>query len=182
MRHFSSGLLILAVVMTTLPAHAGNRWNVTVAGGLMKFQGMLLAEACTVDIGDRLMRVSMGQIRSNQFRFTGQDINPVAFDIHLRDCTTNVSRRVGIAFQGVVDGKDPGVLSVGEGSGIATGVGVALFDEQDRLIPINTPPSYWTPLQNGPVTLHMVAKYRATGHDVTGGRADAQALFSLTYQ
>lgn len=182
MRHTGTGLLILAAVMTTLTVQAGNRWNVTVAGGLMKFQGMLLAEACTVEIGDRLLRVPMGQVSSNQFRYTGQDINPVYFDIHLRDCTTNVSRRVGIAFQGVADGKDPQVLSVGEGPGTATGVGVALFDEQDRLIPINTPPSFWSPLKNGPVTLHLVAKYRATGHEVTGGRADASALFSLTYQ
>ncbi|MBZ7195143.1 fimbrial protein, partial [Klebsiella oxytoca] len=49
-------------------------------------------------------------------------------------------------------------------------------------IPLNGPPAAWTRLYTGPTTLHFVAKYRATGHQVTGGAANAQAWFSLTYQ
>ncbi len=74
------------------------------------------------------------------------------------------------------------MLSVGEGPGIATGIGVALFDKEDRLIPLNSPAGAWSRLYTGPTTLHFVAKYRATGHQVTGGAANAQAWFSLTYQ
>ncbi|HHS9693534.1 TPA: fimbrial protein, partial [Klebsiella michiganensis] len=37
-------------------------------------------------------------------------------------------------------------------------------------------------IYTGPTTLHFVAKYRATGKQVTGGVANAQASFSLTYQ
>ncbi len=74
------------------------------------------------------------------------------------------------------------MLSVGEGPGIATGIGVALFDKEDRLIPLNSPAGARSRLYTGPTTLHFVAKYRATGHQVTGGAANAQAWFSLTYQ
>lgn len=42
-----------------------------------------------------------------------------------------VSERVGVAFHGVADGKNPDVLSVGEGPGIATNVGIALFDDEE---------------------------------------------------
>lgn len=52
-----------------------------------------------------------------------------------------VSERVGVAFHGVADGKNPDVLSVGEGPGIATNIGVALFDDEGNLVPINRPPA-----------------------------------------
>jgi fimbrial protein len=77
---------------------------------------------------------------------------------------------------------NPDVLSVGEGPGIATGIGVALFDKTGSQIPLNAPAGAWTQLHTGPTTLHFVAKYRSTGNQVTGGAANAQAWFSLTYQ
>ena len=54
-----------------------------------------------------------------------------------------MSERVGVAFHGVADGKNPDVLSVGEGPGIATNIGVALFDDEGNLVPINRPPANW---------------------------------------
>ncbi|RYA68073.1 fimbrial protein, partial [Enterobacter cloacae complex sp. 2DZ2F16B1] len=56
------------------------------------------------------------------------------------------------------------------------------FDKTGSQIPLNAPPGSWSPLHTGPTTLHFVAKYRATGNQVTGGAANAQAWFSLTYQ
>lgn len=163
-------------------ALAGNHWNVTVAGGNMRFQGVIIAESCRVEAGDQQMTVNMGQISSNRFHSAGEDTNPVPFDIHLQDCSTAVSQHVGVSFRGVADGKNPDVLSVSEGPGIATGVGIALFDNEDQLIPLNSPPGAWRRLYTGPTTLHFVAKYRATGNQVTGGAANAQVWFSLTYQ
>ncbi len=163
-------------------ALAGNHWNVTVAGGNMRFQGVIIAESCRVEAGDQQMTVNMGQISSNRFHSAGEDANPVPFDIHLQDCSTAVSQHVGVSFRGVADGKNPDVLSVGEGPGIATGLGIALFDNEDQLIPLNSPPGAWRRLYTGPTTLHFVAKYRATGNQVTGGAANAQVWFSLTYQ
>ena len=78
--------------------------------------------------------------------------------------------------------KNPDVLSVGEGPGIATNIGVALFDDEGNLVPINRPPANWKRLYSGSTSLHFIAKYRATGRRVTGGIANAQAWFSLTYQ
>ncbi|MBU3895664.1 type 1 fimbrial protein [Serratia rubidaea] len=160
---------------------AGNRWNVVLPGGLMHFQGKLITEACTVDAGDSHLSVSMGQVSSNRFRRVGDDADPVPFDLHLQNCSTRVSQRIGILFQGVADGKNPEVLSVGEGVGIATGVGIALFDDTGHLLPINAS-SQGRALRAGTRAIHFVAKYRATGHEVTGGIASAQAWFTLTYQ
>lgn len=172
---------LLMLLLSPL-ALAGNRSNVTVAGGNMRFQGVIIAESCRVEADNQQMTVIMGQISSNRFHEEGEDANPEPFDIHLQDCNTAVSQHVGVSFHGVADGKNPDVLSVGEGPGIATGVGIALFDINDHLIPLNMSQGGWRRLYTGPNTLHFVAKYRATGNKVTGGVANAQAWFSLTYQ
>lgn len=106
-------------------ALAGNKWNTTLPGGNMQFQGVIIAETCRIEAGDKQMTVNMGQISSNRFHAVGEDSAPVPFVIHLRECSTVVSERVGVAFHGVADGKNPDVLSVGEGPGIATNIGVA---------------------------------------------------------
>lgn len=172
----------LVALCLPLFVQAGNQWNVTLPGGGMRFQGIIIAESCRVEAGDRQLSINMGRISSNRFQSVGEDSNPVAFDIHLRDCSNAVSQRVGISFLGVADGKDPDVLSVGEGPGIATDIGLALFDDQDQLILLNAPPRTWKHIYTGPTTLHFVAKYRATGRHVMGGVANAHAWFSLTYQ
>ncbi|HFT1963318.1 TPA: fimbrial protein [Enterobacter ludwigii] len=179
MQGMKSGLLIF--LLPTL-ALAGNHLNVTVAGGSMRFQGVIIAESCRVEINDQQMTINLGQISSNRFHSEGEDASPVPLDIHLLDCSTAVSKHVGASFRGVADGKNPDVLSVGEGPGFATGVGIALFDRKEQLVPLNSPPGAWQTLYNGPTTLHFVAKYRATSNQVTGGAINAQLWFSLTYQ
>lgn len=178
MHRMKSGLLMLLLPVCAL---AVNKWNDFLPGGNMRFQGVIIAESCRVEAGDRQMTVNMGQISSNRFHAAGEDTNPVPFYIHLQECSTAVSQRVGVTFHGIADGKDPDVLSVGEGPGIASGIGIALFDQQGNLISLNSPPGRWT-LYTEPTTLHFIAKYRSTGRQVTGGRANAQAWFSLTYQ
>lgn len=173
------GFLLMLIAPLSL---AGNKWNVTLPVGQMRFQGELIAEACTVEAGDRQLVVRMGQVRSNLFKVAGDDARGVPFSLHFQDCNPNVSVRVGIVFHGVADGKNPDVLSVGEGEGIASGVGIALFDEQGQFIPLNSEPQFWKPLAKGTRILQFVAKYRATGNSVVGGAANAQAWFSLTYQ
>ena len=124
-------------------ALAGDHWNVMVAGGSLQFHGVIIAESCRVEVGDQQMTVNMGQVSSNRFHSTGEDASPVPFDIHLQDCSTKVSQQVGVSFRGVADGKNPDVLSVGEGPGIATGIGIAFLNTEDQLIPLNGPPSLW---------------------------------------
>ena len=91
MQRMKSGLLILLLPACAL---AGNKWNVTLPGGSMRFQGVIIAESCRVEAGDRQMTVQMGQISSNRFHAPGEDINPVSFDIHLQAWHFMASQRV----------------------------------------------------------------------------------------
>lgn len=103
MQGMKSGLLLLLPPL----ALAGNHWNVTLPGGSMRFQGLIMASSCRVEAGDRQMTVNLGQISSNRFHAVGEDSNPIPFAIHLQDCSTAVSQHVGVTFHGVADGKNP---------------------------------------------------------------------------
>lgn len=174
---------LIFFMMLTPCVFAGNNWNVTVAGGNMRFQGEIIAEACRVEAGSHHMNVIMGQVRSNQFHFVGEEASPTPFEIKLLGCSATVSKHVSVAFHGVADRKNPQLLSVGEGDGIASGVAVAIFDRKNKLLPINGPVHSSTSLPiDGLLSLRFIAKYSSTDLVVTGGRANATALFSLTYE
>lgn len=176
------GAGILLTLVLGPKAIAGNPRDEPSLGGLMRFQGEVIAETCSVETQDRNLMVSMGHITTERFQLAGDESGAVPFDLHLQNCNTTVSRNVSVMFHGMADSNNPEMLSVGDGPGVATGVAVALFDDRGRFIPLNTAPQYWVPLQDGPLTLHFVAKYRATGLSVSDGLANAQAWFALTYQ
>jgi hypothetical protein len=61
-----------AVFLLSPLALAGNQWNVTLPGGNMRFQGVIIAESCRVEAGDQQLTVNMGQISSNRFHSPGK--------------------------------------------------------------------------------------------------------------
>ncbi|HIE9359441.1 TPA: fimbrial protein [Klebsiella quasipneumoniae subsp. similipneumoniae] len=180
MQRVKSGLLMM--MLSPFVFAEGNILEGDYAGGTMRFRGQIFAETCRVVSESQQLTIHMGTISSNRFHSLGDDANPVPFDIHLRDCDAIVSKHIGIAFKGVADSKNPDVLSVGEGPDVATGIGVVIFNEANKLIPLNGDASNWKRINSGPIAFHLVAKYRATSRQVTGGVANAQAWFSLTYQ
>jgi len=179
MQGVKTGLLMFLLSPLALAVPHG---EITESGGNMRFQGVIVAETCRVEAGDRQMMIHMGPINSNRFHPPFGDTDLVLFDVQLEDCTKMVRQHLGLSFSGVLDDKNPDVLSVGEGPGVATGVGVALFDTNNKLIPLNGSPSEWQQLYTGPSTLHFIAKYRATDNHVTQGATNAQAWFALTYE
>lgn len=87
----------------------------------MRFQGVIIAESCRVEAGDRQMTVNMGQISSNRFHTAGEDTNSVPFDIYLQECSTAVSQRVGVAFHGIPMVKIPMFSPLVRGRGSPAG-------------------------------------------------------------
>ncbi|SFN19694.1 fimbrial protein [Izhakiella capsodis] len=128
---------------------ACNKWDHKLPVGQLHSQGELIAEACMVEAGDRQPVVRMELFSSNRFEDSGNEAEPMPFSLHLQGCNPNVSDRIGIVFYGVADGKKPDVLSIGEGERTASDIGIGLFDEQGKLIPINAELKTWKPLTKG---------------------------------
>lgn len=147
----------------------------------MRFQGLIMASSCHVEAGDRQMTVNLGQISSNRFHAVGEDSNPIPFAIHLQDCSTAVSQHVGVTFLAWLMEKTPTCcrwVKVGDRQWDR----YCAIRQPGPAAPLNRPTDRWISLYRGRTTLNFVAKYRATGRQVTGGAANAQAWFSLTYQ
>lgn len=176
-----SGQAFLLFAYLPLLAWAGNHHVVTVPGGDVHFSGAVVEAACVVDTDSEAQTVEMGQVRSSTFTSVGSWGDPQPFTIVLKDCDINISQRVGVAFNGVTDVKDPSVLAVTGGAGSAKNIGVGIFDSVGNLLIPNTSPQHFTSLNNDTTVLSFIAKYRATAANISPGEADAQAWFTLTY-
>ncbi|OAT36728.1 fimbrial protein [Proteus myxofaciens] len=177
-------LMLSLLILFSLSLQAGGaNWKVELPGGEMRFYGELIAEACSVAISDQSMIVNMGQLSTNKLTAPGQDSDPIKFDIHLQECNHEISKFVSITFLGVANDINHDILSVDNGDDSAKGVGIAIFDSNNNLIPINSLPMKVALLnKEREMTLHFMTKYRATSYNIMGGKADAYADFLLTYE
>lgn len=91
-------------------ALAGKPWYAIFPEGGVRFQGKVIAEACSLVLSNRQMTVDMGQLSNNLFHAAGEYGDLVGFDVRLQDCSAAVSQRVGVSFYGVSDSYEPDLL------------------------------------------------------------------------
>lgn len=167
-------------------SYAQLAFPVILPGGLTKFRGQVVAGTCTIDSGDRFLTVDMGRISSNRLLQVGEYADPIPFTLHFRNCNSETGHHLSLVFRGVADDQDKDLLAITQELNSARGVGIALFDSQGSIIPLN---SVFIPISDGtsvgisgPLALKLIAKYRATSENISGGKVDAQAWFLITYQ
>ncbi len=114
-----------------------------------------MASSCRVEAGDRQMTVNLGQISGNRFHDVGKALARSLSRFIYRIAVPQSASMWGWHFTAWLLCKNPDVLSVGEGPGIASGIGIALFDSQGQQLPLNRPPDRWVPLYRGPTTLNL---------------------------
>jgi hypothetical protein len=93
-----TGTLLLLTLAMACPASAH---TVVIEGGKVHLRGELVNGGCAVAPDSQNMRIDMGQYRTNSFSGVGSfsTVN-VPFTVRLLDCSVDVSRTVGIQFQG----------------------------------------------------------------------------------
>lgn len=103
-----TGTLLLLTLAMAGPASAH---TVVIDGGKVHLRGELVNGGCAVAPDSQNMRIDMGQYRTNSFSGVGSfsTVN-VPFTVRLLDCSVDVSRTVGIQFQGVTPEEDPQVF------------------------------------------------------------------------
>lgn len=106
------------------------------------------------------------------------------FTVRLLDCSVDVSRTVGIQFQGITPAEDPQVFLATSRPGetpISSGVGLALFDEQQRQIIPNARAVSWLPIDTRELAFHFSARYRAISEHLVPGNIQSDVWFTLIY-
>jgi fimbrial protein len=158
---------------------------VVVDGGKVKMQGSLVNGGCSVASESQDLTVQMGQYKSSFFKEVG-NYAPVSipFAIHLTDCDTEISDLVGISFQGVTPEQDPQVFLAATRIGeidSSSGIGLALFDSEQKLIIPNAAPGYFVSINEQETTLHFTARYRSVTQQMTPGNIHSDVWFTLIY-
>ncbi|MDK9604844.1 fimbrial protein [Lelliottia wanjuensis] len=168
-RRFLSGTLLLWAA--TACAHDGT----------VNIDGTILNNTCTISSESKNITVPMGMVASKQFYKAGDTTNPIQFSINLENCGSAVSG-VDVTFTGATDTANKDLLAIDTGTGNATGLGIALLDQNKTLIPISEPSKQYalTPDAKS-VSLVFFAQYTATGAKVSAGVANATATFTLNY-
>lgn len=146
----------------------------------IRLSGTVVALGCTVEPGDVDKPVNLGEWATKQLKKNGSSTNPVAFSISLTGCTAS---GVTLAFTGTKDKTDNSLLALNNGgSNAAQGVAVQIMDSQRNRISVGDNAPRGVVDANGNLTLNFYANYVATADSgVTAGVADADSIFTLTY-
>lgn len=151
------------------------------ADGTIYFNGSITDTACTVDASSDNQTVVMGTVSTTAFHGAGSTSSPTRFTISLTTCPESAST-AKVRFDGPTAPGNPSILRLTNDAQAATGVGVAIYeDDSSTLIPVSTASAAKTLSSTGVNELAYVAKYMATGDDITAGDAKATASFTITY-
>ncbi|MEL4016775.1 fimbrial protein [Dryocola clanedunensis] len=147
----------------------------------LQLTGTILSRTCVVSAGSESLVVTLGNVNSARFNGAGSGSRYEPFTLTLEKCGS-VASNVSVTFNGTADSRDPQLLAVAAAADRATGVGIAIYDRDKNLLPINTEgeSTALTPGQ-AKVTLEFYARYLANGEEVTAGSANASATFMLNY-
>lgn len=167
-------LLPLAVIATMQTANASD--------GTIKFNGSIVDSPCVISSASQNQEVDLGAVKSSTFAATGDKSTATPFQIKLEECDLTAGKtKVNVVFNGIGDDDDDALLSVDNGAGSATGVGIGIFDSKGEAIALNDGASLEA-LSEGATTLNYDARYVSTKDAVTIGNASGQVDFSLTYE
>ncbi|WOI83348.1 fimbrial protein [Citrobacter braakii] len=188
MKHLNSLLGIVLIGSASL----ANASVTEVNAGTINFNGKVVSPPCVVAQSDNSKNVTLNDVAKNQFYGSGASIasvgqvgsQPAEFTIHLEQCDTSQAQDVTFKFNGETDTSNSEVLKNIAASDAATGVGVALF-ENDGTTPVKINESTTTPLiiPVGAATGEQTFKadYIATESTVSIGDVLATATFDVTF-
>lgn len=85
-------------------------------------------------------------------------------------------------FDGIQVAGNDAVLALTDEPGVATGVGVQIADNNNKVINLHTDSSVYPLSSTDDNVLGFVARYYATSATVTAGKANAVSNFTIIYQ
>lgn len=155
------------------------------ADGTINFTGTILDAACTVDPSSSVQPVALGTVSKAGFVNAGDVASGGNIKIAISACDKSITR-AAVRFEGPRDKNDPRLLGLtGAGTqGVATGVGVAIFEKDNStLIPLGTKSAGMDIAAPEGGSLEFVAKYMAStaAAGITAGTANAVATFTVDY-
>lgn len=158
--------------------------------GDITFQGQVVASACTLKGFNGGATTSgavmpLASVTPSSFASAGGYAGMKDFTIDLKDCDTTTLKNANVSFSGSPDAVDNAILKNGEANAPATGVGVAILENDGTtLVDINGGrPSNSQALSEGATSLKFKVAYKANTSTpaVTAGGVTAKTFVDITY-
>ncbi|MDF3830614.1 MULTISPECIES: fimbrial protein [unclassified Pseudocitrobacter] len=140
--------------------------------------GTLVNGACTLSPEDSEIDVNMRRWSPGSAE-VGTRGSAVPFVIHLTDCDPTVAATVTATFSGTPDAHNPAILAL-DSSSVASGVAIALSDQNSRDIPLTAPTYIWR-LVAGANDIPLQAQVEVVRQPVVPGNFSATLNFELSY-
>ncbi|WP_241627658.1 fimbrial protein [Rosenbergiella epipactidis] len=151
----------------------------TYAANSVNFVGNVYNTACTLTVGNT-GSVQMGNVLTGDFTAAGDTTRDVEFPVTFSGCP-NAIPNAQIKFDGSADSVNSNLLAINTGTGMAKGLGIAIYEKnKTQILPLGTFSSSIS-LTGGGATANFVAKYMATSSTVSAGGANATANITVIY-
>ncbi|ALX96570.1 fimbrial protein [Serratia sp. JSRIV001] len=152
------------------------------ADGKVNFAGEIIDQACTVHSDSENQTVTLGKVFVGAFK-GGAGVTAASkdFSLILQDCPDTV-KAATVRFDGIQVAGNDAVLALTDEPGVATGVGVQIADNNNKVINLHTDSSVYPLSSTEDNVLGFVARYYATSATVTAGKANAVSNFTIIYQ
>ncbi|PAA09511.1 fimbrial protein [Pseudomonas fragi] len=170
----------IKIIVLTLLTGSSIASIANAADGTINFTGTILSAACTVTPATGTQTVPLNSVTTSSLSTAGVTSSPTKFDIVLTSCPSTVSTAT-VKFDGPTDSDNSSILKLTTEPGVATGVGIALYEKDaSTQIPIGTSSTSSTLSTTSDTTFTFYAKYMAT-KAVTSGPANGSTDFTINY-
>jgi len=182
MKRYYSGILVTLVFLfpsMVLAEHI----VIDSSDNVLEFHGRIVESTCSVDFANQDFTVTLDKISTNQLLQAGDETAPNDFTIYFGSCAPSIRNNMTVLFQGDEDPQNTQILAVRSQRNAARGLGLAIYDLQNNLIPINRP--YQLHINNDYITKNtekFVVRYKSTVRYVTPGKVNAEAKLLFIYQ
>lgn len=168
---------LIAIALLAGSAFAG---VANASDGTINFTGTVTADACTITSATASQTVALGTVSSAALGNIGDSASPTTFDVVLSSCPAAATNAT-VKFDGPTNADDSRLLALTAGAGVATGVGIGLYEQDaSTLIPVGAESLSKTLSTTADTTFSFVAKYVATDA-VVAGSANAVSDFTVIY-
>lgn len=151
------------------------------ANGTVNFTGSVTDQACTVDTTSQNQDVVLGTVAVSSFPTAGSLAAAKTFTLVLKDCPDTVTG-AAVRFDGTQVPGDNNILALTGGADTASGIGVQISDDQNKIVPLYQDSSVYKLVSTGTNNLNFSARYISMTDKVTAGKANAVTQFTVVYQ
>ncbi len=149
--------------------------------GKVNFTGTIIPQGCEVTADTINQTVDLGKVAVSAFPGTGATAGAKQFSLKLTNCPTTVTAAT-VRFDGTQVPGDNSILALTNEPNVATGVGIQIADNQNKVINLHQDSSAYALSSTQENVLNFVARYVSTAASVTAGPANAVSNFTIVYQ